>query len=113
MLDKIKKSTLIYLSVGVFFPLIPVLSWAMLSVQTDVVSGNITNKHADRSVKLDNGKTYRPSRDELVIDLKVGAPVTLRYMVEDSINIFFEFAPGLDSLEKVLAEPPDEDTNPK
>lgn len=78
---------------------IPSLSLAALVVESEVVSGNIAQKYVDRSIKLDNGGIYHPSREELVIDLPAGSPVTLRYYVDGSErNIFFEFAPGLDSL---------------
>jgi hypothetical protein len=82
-------------------------------VQTAVVSGNITHKFEDSSVKLDNGKVYQPSRQELVLNLSVGEPVTLRYMVEESKNVFFEFAPGLNSLQEIEAVRPEEDNSPK
>ncbi len=101
MCTGIKKTILFYLFLGAIFSILPVMSWSMLVVQTEVVSGNISNKFADHSIKLDNEKIYRPSRKGLVLDLPVGEPVTLRYMVEDSKNVFFEFAPGLNSLKEL------------
>jgi hypothetical protein len=102
MSDKIKKSAMLYLCFWVTSCLLPVMSWARLAVPTEVVSGNIAQKYEDRSIRLDNGKTYLSSRAGLSIDLPVGEPVTLRYYVEDSSkNIFFEFASGLNSLKKL------------
>jgi hypothetical protein len=79
------------------------MSWAALAVQTEVVSGKIVQQYPDHSVRLDNGKAYYPSRETIVIDnVQIGEPVTLRYFIEpDGKNIFFEFAPGLGSLQKV------------
>jgi hypothetical protein len=104
MRDKIKKSTLIYLFFVAVSCLVPAMSWAVLAVQTEVASGNIIQKYEDHSVKLDNGIVYHPSRQGLVINVQVGEPVTLRYVVEDpGKNVFIEFAPGLNSLK---ASPP-------
>jgi hypothetical protein len=90
------------------------MSWAVLVVQTEVVSGNIAQKYEDRSVKLDNEKVYQPSREGVSIDLPVGSPVTLRYVVENSgKNIFFEFAPGLNSLKQLEPVLPKKDNSPK
>lgn len=79
--------------------LLPMVCWAALVVETAVVSGKIVQINTDHSVKLDNGIVYQPSRQTLNVDLAVGAPVTLRYMVEgEGGKVFFEYAPGLDSL---------------
>jgi hypothetical protein len=82
-------------------------------VQTEVVSGNITHKYENHAVKLDNGKTYQPSREGLSINLPVGEPVTLRIVEETDKNVFFEFAPGLNSLEKIEPGLPKKDSGPK
>lgn len=80
---------------------LPASGWSMLVVQTRVVSGHIVNQQADHSVRLDDGKLYIPSRKELAIDLAVGSPVTLRYYIEGSKqNVYFEYAPGLNSLQE-------------
>jgi hypothetical protein len=114
MRNKIKKYALLYICFWVISCLLPVMSWARLAVQTEVVSGNIAQKYEDRSIKLDNGKIYLPSREGLSIDLPVGEPVTLRYVVEDSNkNIFFEFASGLNSLKKLEPELPKKNNGPK
>lgn len=64
-------------------------------VKTALVSGRIAQLYSDRSVKLDNGMVYKPSRKNLKIGLKKGDLVTLRYYVESSGNkIFFEYVPG-------------------
>lgn len=113
MSNRIKKFALIYVCFWMTSCLLPALSWALLTVQTVVVSGNITHVYDDRSVKLDNGKVYQPSRKELVLNLSVGEPVTLRYMVEESKNVFFEFAPGMNSLKEIKTVRPEEDNSPK
>lgn len=64
-------------------------------VKTALVSGRIAQLYSDRSVKLDNGMVYKPSRKNLKIGLKKGDLVTLRYYVESSGNkVFFEYVPG-------------------
>lgn len=99
MLKTIKRSTLVCLFFLAVFCLHYATSQAVVAVQTEVVSGIILQKYDNHAVKLDNGKMYYPSREGLDINLQAGAPVTLRYVVEDSDkNVFFEFAPGLHSL---------------
>lgn len=102
MRDKIKKSVLIYVCFSIISYLLPTISWALLAVQTGVVSGTIAQKYENHAVELDNGKTYQPSREGLSIDLPVGEPVTLRIVEEMDKNIFFEFAPGLNSLKELV-----------
>lgn len=113
MCDIIKKSVLIYACFLIMSCCLPIMSFARLSVQTDVVSGNIAEKYEDNSVKLDNGTMYHPSREGLAVDLPVGAPVTLRIVEEVDKNIFFEFAPGLNSLKIQEPSPSMRDTSPK
>ena len=72
MRNKIKKYARLYICFWVISCLLPVMSWARLAVQTEVVSGNIAQKYEDRSIKLDNGKIYLPSREGLSIDLPIG-----------------------------------------
>ena len=103
-----------HLFLWAIFCLLPVLSWAALTVKTEVVSGNIVRQDADHSVWLDNGKVYSPSRKGLVIELPVTMPVTLRYYTDvENKNIFFEFAPGLGSLQAITPVLPTKDNNPK
>ena len=103
----IKKSIAIYLFFWAISCLLPAMSWAALAVKTEVVSGKIVQNNADRSVWLDNGNIYHPRREGLVINLKVGDPVTLRYVTEPgNINVFFEFSPGLNSLKDIPLPPP-------
>ena len=103
MSDRIDKSVLRYLVLGIFFCLMPALSWAVLAVAptTAVVSGRITKIETDHSVGLDNGMVYSPARDGLVVDLPVGGAVTLRYIVntDGGKNVFVEYAPGMNSLQ--------------
>ena len=103
----IKKSISIYMFFLTISCLFPAMSWAALAVKTEVVSGKIVQNNADRSVWLDNGNIYHPRREGLAINLKVGEPVTLRYVIEpDNKNVFFEFAPGLNSLKEIPLPPP-------
>lgn len=114
MRAKINKCGLLYVSFWMIFCFFPAMSWAVLVVQTEVVSGNIVRKYGDHSVKLDNGEIYRPSRKGLVVELPVGEPITLRYFVEEADkNVFFEFAPGLNSLKKPGPVFPKKDNSPK
>lgn len=102
---KIKKSTLTSLILAIFLWLLPAMSWAALMVTQEVVSGHIVEINADHSVRLDDGNTYYPSREGLVINLQRGEPVTLRYYVEGKTkNVFFEYAGGLNSLKQNPAE---------
>lgn len=79
--------------------LLPSASGAVLAVKTELVSGKIVQIYNNRSVKLDNGSVYRPSRKGLKIDIQTGEAVTLRYLVETSgEKVFFEYAPGMGSL---------------
>ena len=93
-----KRIPLVYF-LGLMLCLLPCVSGAALVVKTELVSGKIVQISGDRSVKLDNGSVYRPSRTGLKVDLPVGEAVTLRYYVETSgQKVFFEYAPGMGSL---------------
>jgi hypothetical protein len=105
MCDRIKKIVLISVCFSMISCLLATMSSARLAVQSEVVSGSITHKYDDHSVALDNGKTYQPSREGLIIDLSVGDSVTLRIIEETDKNVFFEFAPGVNSLKEQKAAP--------
>lgn len=113
MRDTIKKSVLVYVCLSIISCFIPVMSWAVVAVQTEVVSGNIAQKNNDHSIKLDNGKVYHSSRDGFVVDLAVGEPVTLRIVDKGEKKVFIEFAPGLNSLEKFVPAPSRSSDRPK
>ena len=112
MRDSMKKIILGYICFLVLFCFLPIMSWARLSVQADVVSATIAEIYEDNSVKLDNGKIYYPSRDGLAVDLPVGAPVTLRIVKEVDKDVFFEFLSGFNSLKKLDTPPSKRDTRP-
>jgi len=103
----IKKSTTLRLLFwGMLFSLLPVMSWAAIAVQTHAASGNIIQIEENGAIKLDNSKLYHPSRKGLVNDLQVNQSITLRYVVENGEkNVFFEYAPGLNSLEEGASVP--------
>ncbi|MFH1217461.1 MAG: hypothetical protein V1706_13250 [Pseudomonadota bacterium] len=102
MLGRITKSVVVSLLLWVAFCLQASMSWAALALQAEVAFGNIVEKYEDHSLKLDNGVIYKPSREGLNVDVQIGESVTLRYIVEDSDNnVFFEFAPGLNSLHEL------------
>ncbi|OKY76715.1 MAG: hypothetical protein BM485_01190 [Desulfobulbaceae bacterium DB1] len=102
MLGRITKSVVVSLLLWVAFCLQASMSWSALALQSEIVSGNIVEKYEDHSLKLDNGVIYKPSREGLNVDVQIGEPVTLRYIAEDSDNnVFFEFAPGMNSLVKL------------
>lgn len=114
MRDTIGKSTFICFFLFAAFCLYPAMSHAALAVQTEVVSGIISQKYDNHAVKLDNGKIYQPSREGLVVTVQAGDPVTLRYVVGDSNkNVFFEFAPGLHSLKNQEPASAKKDNSPK
>ena len=93
---------MIYLFFWAISCLFPAMSWSAVAVKTEVVSGKIVQNNADRSVWLDNGNIYYPGHKELNINLKVGEPVTLRYVTEPgNKNVFFDFAPGLNSIQEI------------
>ena len=87
---------------------------AAVAVQVETVSGIIVAKAADRAIRLDNGQTYQPARPDLAPGVAVGQPITLRYYIEGGErNVFFEFAPGLNSLKELPPAKPPEDDGPK
>ncbi|MBV5327236.1 MAG: hypothetical protein JZU65_06280 [Chlorobium sp.] len=112
MHNRVKKIFMPFLFLGLISVLFPVTTMAGLEMQIDTVSGKITHKYPNHSLQLDNGKTYYASREGLVVNLSLGEAVTLRYMIEDSKSIFFEFAPGFNSLQKLNPEPTQEDNSP-
>lgn len=94
-------STLMSLVFLLIFGLSPTRSEGALLVQTHIVSGRIIHKYKDNAVRLDNGKLYQPSRQDLIVKARVGSPVTLGYIIEDgNKNFFFQCANGLDSLQQ-------------
>lgn len=94
----IKRTPLAFLVVLSLW-LLPCTSGAVLVVKTDVVSGKIVQIYANRSIRLDNGVIYLPSRKGLSVNLAPGETVTLRYMIENTgEKKFFEYAPGVGSL---------------
>ncbi|MFH0781162.1 MAG: hypothetical protein V2B20_04295 [Pseudomonadota bacterium] len=112
--DRIKNSTLKHLLFWVFLCFMPSMSWASLAVNTTVVSGNIVQHNVDHSVRLDDGKTYFPSRIGLVVNLPAGEAVTLRYFIEgEDKNFFFEYALGLNSLQEIQTPSSKNATNKK
>jgi len=113
MCDKINKSILIAVCFSIISCFLPALSSARVVVQTEVVSGNIAQKYENHAIKLDNGKIYEPARKGLSVDLSVGEPVTLRIVEQADKDIFFEFAPGLNSLKGQKDIHPKENNSPK
>ena len=98
-------STLISLVFLLIFGLYPSRSEGALLVQAHIVSGRIIHKYKDHAVRLDNGKLYQPSREGLIVNARVGSPVTLGYVIEDgNKNVFFEYARGLHSLQQSQAK---------
>lgn len=91
----------------------PMGSWAAVAMQTERVSGTIVAKGTDQTIRLDNGQTYRPARQELAPEVAVGQPITLRYYVEGGErNVFFEYAPGVNSLKEIPPTATQEDSGP-
>ena len=91
----------------------PIGSWAAVAIQTERVSGIIVAKAADQTIRLDNGQTYQPARPELAPGVPVGQPITLRDYVEGGErNVFFEYAPGVNSLKEIPPTATQEDSGP-
>ena len=68
---------------------------------------------ADQAIRLDNGQTYHPSHQELAPGVAVGQPITLRYFVEGGEkNVYFEYAPGVNSLKEIPPTATQEDSGP-
>lgn len=87
--------------------LLPAVVSAALTVQTAIVSGRIVTHYENNSVKLDNGAVYRPSRKGLKVALRPGEAVTLRYYREQYGGlVFFEYAPGVNSLPALPSDQP-------
>jgi hypothetical protein len=97
-LQKIKY-TLLQFFLGICICCIPNISGAAVSIHTEIAWGHITQIYANHSVALDDGKIYYPSRGNLIVNIPVGGEVTLGYVVKEGKNIFFEYAPGLNSLQ--------------
>ena len=93
---------------------LPLASLAAVAIESNVVSGTITELNSDNSIKLDNGKTYYPLRENVVITMSVGDPITLKYFIrgEDRF-IYYEFAPGLNALSAAPATNSKEANEPK
>ena len=102
--------SLLTICVGLF----PAEGRAAVAVQIETISGTIVAKTADQTIRLANGQTYHPSRQELAPEVAIGQPITLRYYVEGGErNVFFEFAPGVNSLEESPPITPQEGKGPK
>ena len=87
---------------------------AAVAVQVETVSGIIVSRAADQAIRLDNGQTYHPSRQELAPGVAIGQPITLRYFVEGGEkNVYFEYAPGVNSLKELPPVTAPEDDGPK
>jgi len=107
MWHKIKELTIIHLFFLAIFCFLPAMSWAAVAIKTEVISGNLVQNNTDHSVRLDDGNLYFPSREGLIIDVQIGKPVTLRYIVETgNKKVFFEYAPGLNSLTEIALPAP-------
>jgi hypothetical protein len=114
MSDTIGKSALSCLLLLGLLYLFPVMSSAKLMIETEVVSGIISEKFDNQAVRLNNGMIYQPSREGFVVDVQVGEPITLRCVVEDSKkNVYIEFAPGLHSLKGQKPASSNKDLTPK
>ena len=99
---------------AVFIGLFAAEGRAAVAVQVETVSGIIVAKAADQAIRLNNGQTYHPSRQELAPGVAVGQPITLRYFVEGGEkNVYFEYAPGVNSLKKLPPVTAPEDDGPK
>ena len=87
---------------------------AAVAVQVETVSGIIVAKAADQAIRQNNRQPYHPSRQELAPGVAVGQPITLRYFVEGGEkNVYFEYAPGVNSLKKLPPVTAPEDDGPK
>ena len=87
---------------------------AAVAVQVETVSGIIVSRAADQAIRLDNGQTYHPSRQELAPGVAIGQPITLRYYIEGGEkNVYFEYAPGVNSLKELPPVTAPEDDGPK
>lgn len=109
-----KNSVLFLICFWMFSCLSPAAGWAALVVKSDVVSGNVVKINEDHSIVINNGKTYHPSRKSLEIDVAVGQPISLRYIVEDIDRyVFFEYALGLNTLKKISSPIPTKSNDQK
>ncbi|MBP7517244.1 MAG: hypothetical protein KA768_05375 [Desulfobulbus sp.] len=94
--------------------LLPAEGRAAVAVQAETVSGIIVARATDQAIRLDNGQTYHPSRQELAPGVAIGQPITLRYFVEGGEkNVYFEYAPGVNSLKELPPVTAPEDDGPK
>jgi len=99
-MDAKKRTSFIFLvSLWILFCMFPAANMAAVAVQSEIASGHVVKVSQDYSIEIDNGKVYHPSREELKINVAVGDPVSLKYVVQDADkNVYFEYAPGLNTL---------------
>ena len=106
-METIKNSVFVLICFWMLSCLSPAVGWAALAVKSDVVSGNVVRINEDHSIVINNEKTYHPSRKSIEIDVAVGQPISLRYIVEEGDRyVFFEYAPGLNTLKNIPAPTP-------
>jgi hypothetical protein len=87
---------------------------AAVAVQVETVSGVIVARATDQAIRLDNGQTYHPANQELAPAVAVGQAITLRYYVEGGERkVYFEYAPGANSLKELSPATAPENNGPK
>lgn len=110
----IRKSLVTALFLTIFIGALPANGWTAIAVQSEVISGTIVHVDANNALRLDNGQTYHPSRDDLAPEVQAGQLVTLRYYIEgDEKNVFFEFALGANALNQTGPASSKKVTGPK
>ncbi len=79
-------------------------SYAAMAVEAELVSGKIVQIYETNAIKLDNGKIYQPSREDLNVNVNINEPITLRVIVTNTDEyLFFDYAPGMNSLQMLQA----------
>ena len=81
---------------------IPLVAQAGIYIDTKVISGTISAVK-NYAVELDGtGTFYYPASEKMVVNLKPGDNITLRYFIDNSrgepVRVYVEFAPGKYSL---------------
>lgn len=97
MVSKINITIFLLVVVCLFFGTTFQLN-AKMYLKTQIATGKITDIR-DGVIKLDWYREYCPAKKNMILDIKKGTEVTIRYFISmDDIRKYVEIAPGLNTL---------------
>ena len=98
MFYNIKKTTIYLLFIVCLFIGIASQLNAKVFLDTQIVSGTITNIQ-NNIIELDRYTNYYPANEKLSINLKIGTEITIRYFTSiDEVKTYLEYSPGLNTI---------------